>query len=171
MDFDTGSSDLFLPGSTCGSTCSGHTLYNPSSSSTAKNVGKTFSLAYGDGSTVSGEQYTDVVTLAGLTVRIFISKHILVPFNQSLFMQPDRLRSKPSALPRNTLQGSSLPNSPRMVSSEWDSRVSQTTARVLFSRLSSASRRPPSLILDSSSRQVVLSSPSASSTRICTPVP
>ncbi|KAH9019324.1 acid protease [Lactarius deliciosus] len=65
VDFDTGSSDLFLPGSDCDSTCSGHTLYNPSSSSASSDVGKTFKLQYGDGSTVSGEQYTDTVTLAG----------------------------------------------------------------------------------------------------------
>ena len=67
VDFDTGSSDLFLPGPDCGSTCSGHTTYDPSSSSTSKDVGKTFSLSYGDGSTVSGEQYTDTVSIAGLT--------------------------------------------------------------------------------------------------------
>ncbi|VDB83061.1 unnamed protein product [Peniophora sp. CBMAI 1063] len=67
VDFDTGSSDLFLPSSSCGSTCSGHTLYNPSKSSTAKSLGKSFSLAYGDGSTVSGTQYTDTVAIAGLT--------------------------------------------------------------------------------------------------------
>ncbi|KAH8997791.1 acid protease [Lactarius hatsudake] len=65
VDFDTGSSDLFLPGSDCDSTCSGHTLYDPSSSSASSDVGKTFKLQYGDGSTVSGEQYTDTVTLAG----------------------------------------------------------------------------------------------------------
>ncbi|KAI5116280.1 hypothetical protein M0805_009931 [Coniferiporia weirii] len=67
VDFDTGSSDLFLPGPSCGSTCSGHTKYTPSSSSTSKDVGKSFSLAYGDGSTVTGEQYSDTVTLGGLT--------------------------------------------------------------------------------------------------------
>ncbi|KIJ60518.1 hypothetical protein HYDPIDRAFT_98543 [Hydnomerulius pinastri MD-312] len=67
VDFDTGSSDLFLPGPSCGSSCSGHTIYNPSSSSTAKDLKKTFSLSYGDGSTVSGEQYTDTVSIAGLT--------------------------------------------------------------------------------------------------------
>lgn len=67
VDFDTGSSDLFLPGPDCSSSCSGHTTYDPSSSSTSKDVGKTFSLSYGDGSTVSGEQYTDTVTIAGLT--------------------------------------------------------------------------------------------------------
>ncbi|KZS90516.1 acid protease [Sistotremastrum niveocremeum HHB9708] len=67
VDFDTGSSDLFLPSSKCGSTCTGHTKYNPSKSSTASDAGKKFSLAYGDGSTVSGEQFTDKVTVAGLT--------------------------------------------------------------------------------------------------------
>ena len=68
VDFDTGSSDLFLPGPSCGSTCSGHTIYDPSSSSTSKSLGKSFSLAYGDGSTVSGTQYTDKVSIAGISV-------------------------------------------------------------------------------------------------------
>lgn len=67
VDFDTGSSDLFLPASSCGSTCSGHTKYNPSSSSTSKALGKSFTLSYGDGSSVSGKQYTDTVKIAGLT--------------------------------------------------------------------------------------------------------
>ncbi|KAI0050652.1 acid protease [Auriscalpium vulgare] len=66
VDIDTGSSDLFLPGSTCGSTCSGHTLYSPSASSTSKDLNKTFTL-YGDSSSVSGEQYSDTVSIAGLT--------------------------------------------------------------------------------------------------------
>ncbi|KAF8553168.1 acid protease [Imleria badia] len=65
VDFDTGSSDLFLPGSSCDSTCSGHTLWDPTSSSTSQDVGQTFNLQYGDGSTVSGEQYTDTVSIAG----------------------------------------------------------------------------------------------------------
>ncbi|THH15734.1 hypothetical protein EW146_g4790 [Bondarzewia mesenterica] len=67
VDFDTGSSDLFLPGPSCKSTCSGHTVYKPSSSSTSKSLGKSFSLSYGDGSTVSGTQYTDTVAIAGLS--------------------------------------------------------------------------------------------------------
>ncbi|KIK91444.1 hypothetical protein PAXRUDRAFT_149483 [Paxillus rubicundulus Ve08.2h10] len=75
VDFDTGSRrvsdvyciDLFLPGPDCGSTCSGHTVYDPSSSSTSQDLGKTFSLQYGDGSTVTGEQYTDIVFISGLT--------------------------------------------------------------------------------------------------------
>lgn len=84
MDFDTGSSDLFLPyaprtlflllpmttgidsGTDCGTTCRGHTLYSPGASST--NTRQSFSLAFGDGSTVQGTLFTDTVTVAGLTV-------------------------------------------------------------------------------------------------------
>ncbi|KAG8797102.1 hypothetical protein FRC20_005065, partial [Serendipita sp. 405] len=69
VDFDTGSSDLFLPSSSCGSTCSGHTAYKSSSSSTSKSLGKKFSLSYGDGSTVSGDQFKDTVKIAGLTAK------------------------------------------------------------------------------------------------------
>ncbi len=68
MDFDTGSSDLFLPSSTCGSTCAGHTEYDPSASSTSRDLGKQFTLTYGDGSSVSGEEYTDVVIINGQIV-------------------------------------------------------------------------------------------------------
>ncbi|KAH0838835.1 Asp-domain-containing protein [Lanmaoa asiatica] len=53
-------------GPKCTTNCAGHTIYNPSSSSTAHDLGKTFSLSYGDGSTVSGEQYSDTVVLDGL---------------------------------------------------------------------------------------------------------
>ncbi|KAI0044494.1 acid protease [Auriscalpium vulgare] len=67
VDFDTGSSNLFLPDSSCGSTCSGHTLYTPSKSSTSKDLKKTFRQAYGDGSSVTGAQYSDTVSIAGLT--------------------------------------------------------------------------------------------------------
>jgi hypothetical protein len=67
VQFDTGSSDLFLPASNCGSTCDGHTLYYPSASSTSSDVGQTFEIQYADGA-VSGEQYTDDVTLAGYMV-------------------------------------------------------------------------------------------------------
>ncbi|EIM89716.1 acid protease [Stereum hirsutum FP-91666 SS1] len=67
VDFDTGSSDLFLPGPDCGVSCKDHTAYNPSNSSTSAKVGQPFSLTYGDGSSVSGDQYTDTVTIAGLS--------------------------------------------------------------------------------------------------------
>ncbi|KAH9040251.1 acid protease [Lactarius hengduanensis] len=67
VDFDTGSSDLFLPGANCGPSCSGHKIYNVSDSSTAKDLNKRFELKYGDNSTVNGEQYTDTVSIVGLT--------------------------------------------------------------------------------------------------------
>ena len=68
VDFDTGSSDLFVPSSTCTTNCEGHTEYNPSDSSSSADLGKAFMLNYGDGSSVDGEEYTDVVEIAGLTV-------------------------------------------------------------------------------------------------------
>jgi hypothetical protein len=69
VDFDTGSSDLFVPSERCGSSCSGHKKYDPLASSTSHDLGKNFTLLYGDNSTVSGEQCTDNVTIAGLEVR------------------------------------------------------------------------------------------------------
>ncbi|KAH7928167.1 acid protease [Leucogyrophana mollusca] len=69
VDFDTGSADLFLPGTDCGSSCDGHKLYNPASSSTSKDVNKTFTMMYGDGSSVLGEQYTDTVSIAGYAAK------------------------------------------------------------------------------------------------------
>ncbi|PFH52669.1 hypothetical protein AMATHDRAFT_139688 [Amanita thiersii Skay4041] len=67
VDFDTGSSDLFLPGPNCQTNCQGHKIYNPGSSSTSRDQGNTFSLAFGDGSTVQGEIFRDTVTVGGLT--------------------------------------------------------------------------------------------------------
>lgn len=68
VDFDTGSSDIFLPGLNCTQNCQGHKTYNPPSSRTSVNRQKTFTLRYGDGSTVSGQQYTDVVAVGSLPV-------------------------------------------------------------------------------------------------------
>jgi len=65
--FDTGSSDLFLPSPGCGVNCLRHTLYDPGASSTSRSLFKTFSLSFQDGSTAHGEQFTDVVRIAGLT--------------------------------------------------------------------------------------------------------
>lgn len=71
VDFDTGSSDLFLPGPNCDSSCSGHTIYDPSTSSASSDQHKTYTLRYGDGSSVTGEEYTDTMSIAGITVCVF----------------------------------------------------------------------------------------------------
>ncbi|KAG6902288.1 hypothetical protein C0995_001898 [Termitomyces sp. Mi166 len=67
VDFDTGSSDLFLPGTGCSTSCEGHTRYDPSKSTTAKDIGHKFLLSYGDGSTVQGDIFTDTVKIANMT--------------------------------------------------------------------------------------------------------
>ena len=60
IDFDTGSSDLWIPSSSCSSsTCKSKTRYSASSSSTSSKKSGSFSIEYGDGSTVSGPIYTD----------------------------------------------------------------------------------------------------------------
>jgi len=66
LDFDTGSSDLWVLGSGV-SGASGHTTYTPGS--TAKKAsGETWSITYGDGSSASGDVYSDTVTIGGTTV-------------------------------------------------------------------------------------------------------
>lgn len=75
-DFDTGSSDLWVPAPSAGTVSeveetradpqSGNT-YTPSKSSTAHDQGRTFTIGYGDLSQTSGEVYKDTVIIAGLT--------------------------------------------------------------------------------------------------------
>ncbi|CDO72226.1 hypothetical protein BN946_scf184970.g78 [Trametes cinnabarina] len=67
IDFDTGSSDLWVPSSSC-SSCRGHKTYNPSKSSTSSKKSGSFEISYGDGSTASGTPYTDSVTVGGVKV-------------------------------------------------------------------------------------------------------
>ncbi|KDQ54106.1 hypothetical protein JAAARDRAFT_697627 [Jaapia argillacea MUCL 33604] len=70
IDFDTGSADLWVPSSACTSTtCSTKHKYTATSSSTSVKKTGTFSIEYGDGSTVSGPIYTDTVTVAGVSVQ------------------------------------------------------------------------------------------------------
>ncbi|KAJ3748858.1 acid protease [Lentinula detonsa] len=69
VNFDTGSSDLWIPSSSCTSTtCSQKSTYDSSSSSTSSKKSGTFSIQYGDGSTVSGPVFSDTVTVAGIQV-------------------------------------------------------------------------------------------------------
>ncbi|TFY67566.1 hypothetical protein EVJ58_g1536 [Rhodofomes roseus] len=65
IDFDTGSSDLWVPSSSCtSSVCTSKDRYTASSSSTSAMKSGNFTIYYGDGSTVSGPKYTDT---AGIT--------------------------------------------------------------------------------------------------------
>ncbi|KAI1791329.1 protease [Ganoderma leucocontextum] len=63
IDFDTGSSDLWVPSTSCTS-CGSHHKYD--SSHSGKKQSGSFSIGYGDGSTASGTPYTDTVTVGGV---------------------------------------------------------------------------------------------------------
>lgn len=67
IDFDTGSSDLWVPSSSC-SGCQAKHSYDPSSSSTSSEQSGTFQISYGDGSQASGPIFTDTVSVSGVTV-------------------------------------------------------------------------------------------------------
>ncbi|KAI8875771.1 rhizopuspepsin 3 precursor [Backusella circina FSU 941] len=67
VDFDTGSSDLWIASTLC-STCSKHTRYNPSKSKTYKKDGRTWKIQYGDGSNASGVLGRDTINLGGYKI-------------------------------------------------------------------------------------------------------
>lgn len=71
LDFDTGSSDLWVFSSTTPTTQSqGHQLYTSNKSSTATTVqGAKWKITYGDGSGASGTVFQDVVSVGGVSVK------------------------------------------------------------------------------------------------------
>ncbi|KAG6823933.1 hypothetical protein H0H92_008573, partial [Tricholoma furcatifolium] len=70
VQFDTGSSDLFVPGSRCtSSACSDHHKYTPSSSTSSKDLGRKWRIEFADNSTASGELYDDVVVIGKVSAR------------------------------------------------------------------------------------------------------
>ncbi|CAI7633267.1 Penicillopepsin-1 [Penicillium manginii] len=67
LDFDTGSADLWVFSTELSSSLQkGHSVYNPKNSGT-KLSGASWSISYGDGSSASGDVYTDTVTVGGVT--------------------------------------------------------------------------------------------------------
>ncbi|KAF1798558.1 aspartic peptidase domain-containing protein [Mucor lusitanicus] len=68
INFDTGSSDFWFASTLC-STCTTHTRYDSSKSSTYVADGRSWSIQYGDGSTASGILAKDTVNLGGLVIK------------------------------------------------------------------------------------------------------
>lgn len=64
---DTGSSDLWVVGTSCGTACNGLGTFNPSASSTFTNESTSFYIQYGSGE-AAGYVATDVVQMAGFSV-------------------------------------------------------------------------------------------------------
>ncbi|KAI0920795.1 hypothetical protein AcW1_005030 [Taiwanofungus camphoratus] len=72
LDFDTGSSDLWVWSSELAHVSQyskSHHIYSPTKSSTAEKADGTWNISYGDGSSASGDVYTDTVSVAGLTIK------------------------------------------------------------------------------------------------------
>ncbi|OJA10876.1 hypothetical protein AZE42_06013 [Rhizopogon vesiculosus] len=89
---DTGSSDIVLPSVECGVSCDGHNKYDPSTSSTAVDLGKPFVLAYLTGN-VEGEQFADNVAIGGYTAvgQTLGAATIYSPTFSSTTFKPDGL--------------------------------------------------------------------------------
>jgi hypothetical protein len=68
MIFDTGSSDVWVAGSECDSSCGRHAQYDASASSTYIEDGTSFDIMYGSGP-VSGYQSIDNMDFGGLLVK------------------------------------------------------------------------------------------------------
>ncbi|KAI8078150.1 aspartic peptidase domain-containing protein [Gilbertella persicaria] len=68
VTLDTGSSDLWVPESSCPASECPNAVFNSSQSSTFKSLNKAFSLTYGIGS-VNGTYVTDTVAISGATVQ------------------------------------------------------------------------------------------------------
>jgi len=66
--FDTGSSDLWVPGSECGSSCGNHARYNSALSSTYVPNGTVFQITYGSGP-VNGYDSYDNVNVGNLVIQ------------------------------------------------------------------------------------------------------
>ncbi|KAG0201985.1 hypothetical protein BGX28_005338 [Mortierella sp. GBA30] len=70
LDFDTGSSDIWFPSSSCTTTaCKAHARFSSSASSTYQKDGRSWSISYGDGSSASGILGSDIVNVGGISVR------------------------------------------------------------------------------------------------------
>ncbi|KAG2341666.1 acid protease [Suillus weaverae] len=85
VQIDTGSADLFLCSVRCGLSRVGHQRYNARSSATSLDLCTPFVVKYGNRTEMSGDEYTDVVELAGYNFTRFARRQIAIklccPFN------------------------------------------------------------------------------------------
>ncbi|CAF0960713.1 unnamed protein product [Adineta ricciae] len=87
VDFDTGSTDLWVPSSECQSTCGYKTRYDSRKSNTSRPNDASFRITYGDGSYVQGQFVYDTVMVAGLSVanQAFAQAKNMSGFSSSTF--------------------------------------------------------------------------------------
>ncbi|KAI1794174.1 protease [Ganoderma leucocontextum] len=108
IDFDTGSSDLWVVGNNCtGTSCMSKNTYNPSQSSTSAPQPGNFSIRYADNSTVSGPIFTDTVGVAGINV------------TKQFFSPVDTVSTSFGAMRLDGLMGMGLPNNSQLNSTPW----------------------------------------------------
>ncbi|KAF9291042.1 hypothetical protein BGZ68_005292 [Mortierella alpina] len=70
VDFDTGSSDIWVNSISCGTrSCMAHARFNESQSSTFQKDGRLWNITYGDKSTAAGQLGSDIVNVSGIAVR------------------------------------------------------------------------------------------------------
>ncbi|KAF9968094.1 hypothetical protein BGZ70_006756 [Mortierella alpina] len=70
VDFDTGSSDIWIDSISCGtSSCMSHARFNESRSSTFQKDGRLWNITYGDQSSAAGRLGSDIVNVSGIAVR------------------------------------------------------------------------------------------------------
>ncbi|KAF9144513.1 Type I transmembrane sorting receptor [Linnemannia schmuckeri] len=70
LNFDTGSADIWLPTLSCKTqSCTAHTRYNASASTTYRKDGRLWEITYGDGSGANGILASDMVNVGGIQVR------------------------------------------------------------------------------------------------------
>ncbi|CAO3628892.1 unnamed protein product [Mucor hiemalis] len=68
VNFDTGSSDLWIASTLC-SSCKGHKRYDPKKSKTYIKDGRKWSISYGDGSTANGILASDKINIGGIVIK------------------------------------------------------------------------------------------------------
>ncbi|KAF9149448.1 hypothetical protein BG015_008759 [Linnemannia schmuckeri] len=84
--FDTGSSDIWFPSTSCSTpACKAHTRFNPSKSSTYKKNNRPWKIAYGDGSFANGHLASEIVNIGGVQVRqtVGLAKNVSDKFKDS----------------------------------------------------------------------------------------